>query len=78
MKKIYTAFSIDFLHEGHIKLLKKASEYGEVIVGLLTDKAIVSYKRMPHFTFEKRKYILENLKYVSKVIPQETLDYSAI
>ena len=77
MKKIYTAFSIDFLHEGHIKLLKKASEYGEVIVGLLTDKAIVSYKRMPHFTFEKRKYILENLKYVSKVIPQETLDYSA-
>ena len=77
MKKIYTAFSIDFLHEGHIKLLKKASEYGEVIVGLLTDKAIVSYKRLPHFTFEKRKYILENLKYVSKVIPQETLDYSA-
>ena len=46
MKKIYTAFSIDFLHEGHIKLLKKASEYGEVIVGLLTDKAIVSYKRI--------------------------------
>ena len=76
MKTIYTAFSIDLLHEGHINLLKKASNYGQVVVGLLTDKAIASYKRLPHFTFQKRKYILENLKYVSKVIPQETLDYS--
>ena len=76
MKIIYTAFSIDLLHEGHINLLKKASNYGQVVVGLLTDKAIASYKRLPHFTFQKRKYILENLKYVSKVIPQETLDYS--
>tara|TARA_B100001029_G_C15051381_1_gene450983 strand:+ start:677 stop:1963 length:1287 start_codon:yes stop_codon:yes gene_type:complete len=76
MKKVYTAFSIDFIHEGHINILKKASKYGRVIVGLLTDKAIASYKRLPHFTYEKRKYILENLKYVSEVIPQETLDYS--
>ena len=76
MKIIYTAFSIDLLHEGHINLLKKASNYGQVVVGLLTDKAIASYKRLPHFTFQKRKYILENLKYVSKVIPQTTLDYT--
>ncbi len=76
MKKVYTAFSIDLLHEGHINILKKAAKYGKVIVGLLTDKAIASYKRLPHFTYEKRKYILENLKYVSEVIPQETLDYS--
>ena len=76
MKTIYTAFSIDILHEGHINLLKKASKYGKVIVGLLTDNAIANYKSLPHFTFQKRKFILENLKYVSKVIPQETLDYS--
>ncbi len=77
MKIIYTAFSIDLLHEGHINLLKKASKYGQVVVGLLTDRAIASYKRLPHFTYQKRKYILENLKYVSKVVPQETLDYSS-
>ena len=53
MKIIYTAFSIDLLHEGHINLLKKASNYGQVVVGLLTDKAIASYKRLPHFTFQK-------------------------
>lgn len=75
MKTVYTAFSIDLVHEGHINILKKASKYGKVIVGLLTDKAI-SHKRLPHFTFKKRKFILENIKYVSKVVPQETLDYS--
>tara|TARA_B100000945_G_scaffold320788_1_gene332118 strand:+ start:589 stop:1881 length:1293 start_codon:yes stop_codon:yes gene_type:complete len=74
-KTIYTAFSVDILHEGHINLLKKASKYGKVIVGLLTDKAIASYKRLPHFNYKKRKFIIENLKYVSKVVPQKTLDY---
>ena len=76
MKKVYTAFSIDLLHEGHINILKNAASYGKVTVGLLTDKAIASYKRLPHFTYKKRKYILENLKYVSEVIPQHTLDYT--
>ena len=41
-KKIYTAFSVDILHEGHINILKSAAKYGEVIVGLLTDSAIAS------------------------------------
>ena len=75
-KKVYTAFSIDVLHEGHINILKEASKYGDVIVGLLTDKAVASYKRLPHFEFKRRKFILENVKYVDKVIPQKTLDYS--
>ena len=54
-KKVYTAFSIDVLHEGHINILKEASKYGEVIVGLLTDEAIASYKKLPHFEFKRRK-----------------------
>ena len=74
-KKIYTAFSVDILHEGHINILKSAAKYGEVIVGLLTDSAIASYKRLPHYAYKRRKFILENVKYVSKVVPQETLDY---
>ena len=75
-KTVYTAFSIDILHEGHIKILKFASKYGKVVVGLLTDQAIASYKRLPHLSFNKRKYILENVKYVTKVVPQKSLDYS--
>ncbi len=77
MKKIvYTAFSVDILHEGHINILKHASKYGDVVVGLLTDNAITSYKNLPNFNYRKRKYIIENVKYVSKVIPQNTLDYT--
>ena len=75
-KLVYIAFSVDILHEGHINILKKASAYGEVIVGLLTDKAIASYKTLPHFTYDKRKLIIESVKYVSSVVPQETLDYT--
>ena len=75
-KLVYIAFSVDILHEGHINILKKASQYGEVIVGLLTDSAVSLYKSLPHFNYEKRKLIIESVKYVSKVVPQETLDYT--
>ena len=75
-KKVYTAFSVDILHEGHIKILKFAAKFGNVTVGLLTDEAIASYKRLPHLNYQKRKYVIENVKYVSKVVPQKTLDYS--
>ena len=75
-KLVYIAFSVDILHEGHINILKKAANYGKVIVGLLTDSAITSYKTLPHFNYDKRKLIIESVKYVSSVIPQETLDYT--
>ena len=45
-KKVYVTFAVDFLHEGHIKILKTANKYGDVIVGLLTDEAIVKYKKL--------------------------------
>lgn len=67
--------SADIVHNGHLHLLKEAAELGEVTVGLLTDSAIASYKRMPFMTFEERKTVVENLKQVARVIPQETLDY---
>jgi phosphoenolpyruvate phosphomutase / 2-hydroxyethylphosphonate cytidylyltransferase len=74
-KKIYVGMSADLVHPGHMNILKVAAEYGEVIVGLLTDKAISSYKRLPYMTYEQRKAVIENIKGVVKVIPQETLDY---
>ncbi|MDA9961172.1 phosphoenolpyruvate mutase [Candidatus Pelagibacter sp.] len=74
-KKVYVGLSADILHAGHINILKIANQYGEVIVGLLTDEAIASYKKIPYLDFEKRKVVVENIRYVSKVIPQYTLDY---
>ena len=75
MTKVYVGMSADLIHPGHINILKKASELGSVIVGLLTDEAIASYKRLPSLTYEQRKQIVENIKGVDKVIPQTTLDY---
>ena len=75
IKNVYVGLSADILHEGHINILKIASQYGNVIVGLLTDEAIASYKNIPYLDFNKRKIVVENIKYVSKVIPQNSLDY---
>ncbi len=76
MKTIYLAMTADIIHHGHINIVQKATEYGKVIVGLMTDKAIASYKRVPFLSYHERKRIVENIKGVSKVIPQRTLDYS--
>ena len=75
-KKVYVGLSADILHEGHINILKKASKLGEVTVGLLTDAAIASYKKLPHLDYKQREIILKNIKFVKKVIPQNTLNYT--
>lgn len=75
MKKAYVGMSADLIHHGHINIINQAKQYGEVIVGVLTDKAIASYKRLPALTYFQRKVIIENLKGVQEVVPQETLDY---
>jgi phosphoenolpyruvate phosphomutase / 2-hydroxyethylphosphonate cytidylyltransferase len=72
---VYIAMSADLIHQGHINIISKGCSLGEVIIGLLTDEAIASYKRLPLIPFNERKLIVENLKGVSKVIPQKTLDY---
>ncbi len=74
--KVYVGMSIDILHHGHINILEKASEFGKVIVGLLSDKAISTGKRMPLLTFEQRKKIVANLKNVSEIVIQDEWDYS--
>lgn len=75
MCKVYVGMSADLIHPGHLNILKTAAKYGEVTVGLLTDAAISSYKRIPFMEFEQRKQIIENIKGVDNVIPQTTLDY---
>ena len=73
--KVYVGMCADLIHHGHLNIIKEASKYGEVIIGLLTDSAIASYKRLPALNYNERKIVVENLRGVSKVIPQETLDY---
>ncbi|MEO8209168.1 MAG: phosphoenolpyruvate mutase [bacterium] len=75
MKRVYIGMSADLIHPGHLNIIKEAKKLGKITVGLLTDKAIASYKRLPYLTFEQRKIIVENIKGVEEVVPQETLDY---
>ena len=75
MKKIYVSLIADLLHAGHINILKKASELGEVTVGLLTLKACGELNDIPYLDYEKRKAVLENLSIVKNVIPQNTASY---
>lgn len=76
IKKVYVGMSADLIHPGHLNIIREASKLGEVTIGLLTDAAIASYKRLPYLEFDQRKLIVENIKGVSVVIPQDTLDYT--
>lgn len=74
-KCVYVAMSADLIHPGHLNILEVARQRGSVTVGLLTDAAIASYKRLPHMTYEQRRQVVEAIKGVERVVPQETLDY---
>lgn len=78
MKSVYICFSTDILHNGHLNILKKAEQLGEVTVGILTDEAIASYKHYPLLPLEERKAMFESLKGVHRVVVQESLDYTDI
>lgn len=67
--------SADMIHPGHLNIIHEAVKLGSVTVGVLTDKAIASYKRLPYLTYEQRAEIVSNIKGVDRVVPQTTLDY---
>lgn len=74
-KTVYVGMSADLVHSGHLNVIRHAAELGEVVIGLLTDQAIASYKRVPYMPYEQRRIVVENIKGVSRVVPQTTLDY---
>ena len=75
-KIVYVAMCADILHVGHLNIISKAVELGRVVVGLLTEEAILSYKELdPLFSFNGRREIVSNIVGVSEVIPQDTLSY---
>lgn len=75
MGTAYIGMTVDVLHHGHVNIISAARQYGEVIIGLLTDAAIAEHKRLPYLSYENRKSILENINGVTKVVPQEEWGY---
>ena len=78
MKQVYICFSTDIIHNGHLSILKKAADLGEVTVGILTDEVVASYKHYPLIPLDERIAMFESLKYVSRVVVQESLDYTDV
>lgn len=77
-KTIYVPLAVDILHTGHLNIINKAKKYGDVVIGLLSDKAIAEYKSLPSLGYNERLNIVKNLKNVKKIIKQETWDYSKV
>ena len=74
--QVYVGMSADIIHPGHMNILKISKSYGEVTVGLLTDEAISSYKKIPVMSYEERFEVLSGVKYVDNIIEQKTHDYT--
>ena len=78
MSKVYTCFCTDVIHEGHLNILKKAKEYGEVVVGVLADEAMVRYNRFPTISLEERIEIVKNTGLADRVIVQDSIMYDEV
>lgn len=74
-KTVYMCFSTDVIHSGHITIIKKAARLGKLIVGVLSDEAVITYKRFPLLPYSERKMTLENIAGIYKVVEQKTLSY---
>jgi len=71
-KKIMVDMSATLLHHGHIRILKKASKYGKIIVALTTDKEIKKFKTYkPEMNYSQRKEVIQSIRYVNKVVPSK-------
>jgi phosphoenolpyruvate phosphomutase len=75
MKTVYLGITGDIIHPGIINIIQEAAKHGEVILGLLTDSAIASHKRLPFLSYEQRKAVVENIKGVARLVPQEEWSY---
>ena len=74
-KTVYVGITGDMIHPGIINIIQQGAKYGRLIVGLLTNSAIATHKRIPYLSYEDRKTVIENIKGVSEVVPQEDWSY---
>lgn len=78
MKKVYTCFCTDIIHEGHIHIIEEAQKYGEVIAGVLDDPAMIRYNRFPYIEFDERMQMVRQIDGVSEVIVQHSIMYDEV
>ena len=74
-KKVYLGMIGDIMHPGYINIINEGAKYGDVIIGLFTDKAIANHRKLPYLTWEQRKTVVEQIKGVSQVVPQDDWSY---
>lgn len=78
MKKVYACFTTDIIHEGHLNIIKEAQKYGEVVVGVLSDAALIRFNRFPTISLAERIKLVKNIKAISEVIVQEDVMYDEV
>lgn len=78
MKKVYTCFCTDVIHEGHLNILREANKYGEVTVGILSDAAMIKFNRFPTISIEERKQIVQDTGLAGTVIIQDEIMYDRV
>lgn len=74
-KTVYLGMIADIMHPGLINIINEGAKYGEVMIGLFTDRAIATHKRLPYLTYEQRKNVVENIRGVSRVVEQDEWSY---
>ena len=78
MKTVYTCFCTDVIHDGHLNIINEAKKYGSVVIGALSDKALIRYNKFPTISLEERIALYESLDGVDKVVVQNSMMYSDI
>lgn len=78
MAVAYTCFCTDVIHEGHLNIIREASKYGEVVVGILSDAAMIRYNKFPIISFEERMNLVKEIEGVSNVVIQNAVMYDEI
>ena len=74
-KTVYLGMVGDIMHPGLINIINEGAKYGDVIIGLFTDRAIATYRRLPYLNYEQRKNVIENIKGVTSIVPQDDISY---
>ena len=74
-KTVYLGMIGDIMHPGLINIINEGAKYGDVMIGLYTDKAIATHSRLPYLTYDQRKNVIENIKGVSSIVPQDEWSY---
>lgn len=78
MKKVYTCFCTDVIHEGHLNILREAARYGDVYVGVLSDGAMIGFNRFPTISLKERMEIVKDTGLVHEVLIQDEITYDRV